>query len=1096
MSIRGTLETFNLCELLQMLAFNQKEGTLVLEAEAGTRTIFLDAGKLAFFEQDPQVSISLTRLARRQGIGAGAELDRALERQASSGRGLLVVMEQLGMIRPAEAAELYKTAAIEQLFEAQLTAVAGFEFVEGRGLLPDGSDGIPAEPALPVEGLLLDLARMLDQWNSVCEVIPGTGEIYEGTGIAVDLAGDEDLDPGLAEEVVRCIDGHRSLDQIAEECHATAYDVTMVAAALFEDGGIRAVPTEGLMTRADDLLARGEAARALPLLQRAIERGDAPLEARLRLADGLEASGETLAAAAELDTFAALSDDHDATTVFEALCRALKLRDGDFATAARVCDYYLRRRPWLQEYRSLANHALRDLIHGATTSGRPTDAAMRLKGYIETGDAPSEDLLLLADLFSAGGARNEAAAALYTRSEELIATDRIPAARAMLRRVLELDPGHADAHRRQSEFEGVRRRRGHRARITMIVILIAVVGGSAGLAWWTFEDTSSTEIAISHLNAHDAVDLAEKRASALINAFAAKCEAARTAAEDQGDLGPAATDLLRDVQAVMLEPAEKLQAYAAEIRRSEASGYGPEHERRYEGLGQRRHVVKARAKAVVDEQAARSRDALNIALKEHKDGNFAEARRQLRAARNLAFNDRSIRADAMRLLGLVDEYYEQFTTAHSAMTEATKKGDLALAFDKGVTALGELLDSDLTRQLPFPVRITSEPAGAEVWLGGLDTGLRTPCLLTYSPFAEDPVVHVRLPGRTGAMERLPSYDLIRRRPEEVRARTPAVHGTLVPGPRWKIREGRADFSAVWGSGSIPIVAGSKGRVVYAAAPADGRLVPGWRQKQTDDPIRLGGRLAGGLEWYIRGHRTFTVRPPSGKKWETQAIGRLERAPLYIKGQLVFVDEMGTLYSFRATTGEPLWRVELGGPPTQQPLAGDHGILIGTMDGSAYRVDPARGGATPLAAKARGPAFVLPVTGGALLVGGGAGGCRFVGKDGAIESRGNAQPSIDRLPWISRQGVAWIEDDGVHWMAADAKSPVRVTGLGSDVLHVAGAENTLFATTADGALRAAYPTQPDQNLWTAPLGGRADTGPLPLGKAVYVLVDGELVAVER
>ena len=37
-----------------------------------------------------------------------------------------------------------------------------------------------------------------------------------------------------------------------------------------------------------------------------------------------------------------------APAVFDALCRALRIREGDLATAARVCDFYLRRRPWLR----------------------------------------------------------------------------------------------------------------------------------------------------------------------------------------------------------------------------------------------------------------------------------------------------------------------------------------------------------------------------------------------------------------------------------------------------------------------------------------------------------------------------------------------------------------------------------------------------------------------------------------------------------------------------------------------------------------------------------------------------------------------------
>ena len=1097
MSIRGTLETFNLCELLQMLAFNQKEGTLVLEAEAGTRTIFLDSGKLAFFEQDPGVNACVERLARRAGIGRDGQLERALERSAESGRSLVVELEAMRLVDASKLGQLTSEAALEQLFEAQLTAVAGFEFLEGRALLPDGSPGIQAQPMLPVEGLLLDLARILDQWNSVCEVIPATGEVYEGTGIAVDIADDAEVDPQLAQEVVSRIDGQRSLDRIARECHATAYEVTMIAAALFEDGGIRAVPTETLMARGEDLLARGEAAQALPLLRRAIERGDAPLTARLRVADALEASGQPVAAAAELDTFAALSDDENAAIVFEALCRSLSLRDGDFATAARACDYYLRRRPWLQDYRSLATHALRDLIHGATTGGRPVDAALRLKGFIEAGDAPGEDLLLLADLFSAGGARQEAAVALFARAEELLATDRVPAARSMLRRVLELDPGHADAHRRQSELAGARRRRGHRTRIMMIVTLILVVGGTAGLAWWSFEDGSSTEISISHMDARDAVELAEKRALASIADFVKRCDESAASAKFDKALARAATDLVQDVQTTMTEPTEKLRAYAADIRRSEAAGYRPEHERRYEALAQRRHVVSAQAKAVVEEQAERARDALKIALKEHKDGQFDEARKQLHAARNLSFGDQATRTDAERLLGLVNEYYLQYLTARDGMVAATKAGSLESAFNTGIAALEQLLDSDLTRKLPFPVRVTSRPEGAQVWLGSEDTGMRTPCVLTYSPFAEDPVVTLRLPGRTGVTARLPGYSQIRRSPGTWKSWTPAVDGELPPGPRWVVHDPSGPFLALWASETMPLVAGGQGRTVYAAAARDGHLVPSQSFRSTSDPIRLGGRLAGGLEWHIRGFRTFSVHPATTKPWDTQALGSLARAPLYLGGRMILVDEMGTLYCYRAQTSEALWRVELGAPPSQAPQAGAHGILIATMNGAAYSIDPAGGTVTSLAAAARGPAYVLPLGEGAVILGGGAGGCRLVARDGTVTVLGDAQPVVTRLPWVGKNGVAWIEGDGVRWLAADGKAPVRVGALGTDVQHVAGSgKGMLYGTAPDGVLRAVDLTKPEQVMWTAPLGGPADTPPLALDNALYVLVEGRLVAIDR
>ena len=48
MTIKGTLETFHLLDLLQMLAFNQKVGTLVLETAQGPRTVYVDSGTFGF----------------------------------------------------------------------------------------------------------------------------------------------------------------------------------------------------------------------------------------------------------------------------------------------------------------------------------------------------------------------------------------------------------------------------------------------------------------------------------------------------------------------------------------------------------------------------------------------------------------------------------------------------------------------------------------------------------------------------------------------------------------------------------------------------------------------------------------------------------------------------------------------------------------------------------------------------------------------------------------------------------------------------------------------------------------------------------------
>ncbi len=1109
MSIKGTLETFNLCELLQMLAFNQKEGTLVLDGEGGARAVYLDDGRLAFMEQDAGIASSLARMARYYEVAEEPQLADAEERAATSGRNLAGVLEAMELVPAEQAQALLRDAFLEQLFECQLTAVAGFEFVEGQALNDDGSEGRPIVPPLPVESLLLDLARMLDHWNTVAASVPGAGEIYEGTGIAVDLGENDEIDPHLAETVIPLLDGRRSLEQIARSVHATPHAVMEIAAALFEGGGIRAVPTDDLVRRAEDLLARGEAAATVALFQRCIDRGDAPLDVRLRLADALEASGNAEAAAAELDTFAALSGDENAPVVFDALTRALRLRGGDLATAARTCDYYLRRRPWLQDFRAVAAQALRSLITAATTQGKPVEAALRLQGFVDCGEAPQEDLVLLADLYAAGGARREAADALYKRAEDLLATDRTSPARQMLRRALELDPGHADARRRTMEIDGVRRRRGHRARIALILLALGGVAAGAGVAWFGYRDTASTELVDAQAQAELGFSESEERARKLIAAFEKDARTVETEGRQDEDLGTRAAKMRADVRAIMAAVGEVLTTYTKAIEEAEASGKVVRHRETLDRMQKRRMLVTKQAGELVTALAANARSALAQAHEHHTAGEFEPTRKLLRAAWSLAFHDSTTRADAARTLAIIDEYFKRYEDLRARMDERTKAGDLKGAFAIGLEGVQELYDSDLTRKLAFPVKVTSTPAGAEVWLGAEDTGLRTPCVLPYSPFANEAgenedardvdtrVLRLRMGGRTPHVTNLPTFAAMRRDAVHLGSYEPAVTATLPEGPRWTVTDTGRGFRALWAGRDLPLAAGDGGHHIFAVAPRDGHVTAGERIDPTRDGIRLAGRFPDGTIWRVTGHRTLTVRTPDGTDWETITISRIEHPPTLVGDDLlVVVDQGGTVYAYKLANGGPTWRVEMDTQPSQRPYASKLGILVATTTGATHRIDPKTGDAKSLVPGLPGTAIAVPFRDGALVLGGGKGGCRLVDADGAVRVIGDARPGVRSAPWLGAEGCAWIDAAGtVQWLGTDAKAPVPAAGLGRDVERLGGGGGLLFGTSVDGRMRAVSVEAPDQVRWSAPLGGRATTDPLRLGGGVYVLVGRRLVALD-
>ena len=209
MTIKGTLETFNLRELLQMLAFNQKVGTLALETDHGPRTVYVEDGRISLVTGDPLPSEGLLRVVRRRGLVAPDRLDRPVQIYRRSGRFLGDVLAEMGLLDQETRRAAYEEAVGELFFELALNEIHRFEFVESKAITPEGHEGEPIEPAIVVESLLLDLTRKLDQWSAYCEVIPGLGEVFEGTGLSVDLTPPRDEVIGLVRTVVGPADAAR-----------------------------------------------------------------------------------------------------------------------------------------------------------------------------------------------------------------------------------------------------------------------------------------------------------------------------------------------------------------------------------------------------------------------------------------------------------------------------------------------------------------------------------------------------------------------------------------------------------------------------------------------------------------------------------------------------------------------------------------------------------------------------------------------------------------------------------------------------------------------------------------------------------------------
>jgi outer membrane protein assembly factor BamB len=263
-----------------------------------------------------------------------------------------------------------------------------------------------------------------------------------------------------------------------------------------------------------------------------------------------------------------------------------------------------------------------------------------------------------------------------------------------------------------------------------------------------------------------------------------------------------------------------------------------------------------------------------------------------------------------------------------------------------------------------------------------------------------------------------------------------------------------------------------------------------------NPVEAGGSIGRTLEWRLMKSRTLEVRRVGGGSWTTSILGRLTRSPAVLGTVMAIVDDGGTVYGCRLDTGEEIWRRSLGASPAQAPLASRLGFLVSATDGSAQAIEPEDGKVRRLQQARPGRTLALPWGDGALLIGGGESGLRKIGPTGAAVPLGTAEPHPSGVYVVTEGAVAWRQEDGVRLLFADGSAPVAASGLGPAPLGLAAGPGTIYSVDAGGTVRAVALSAPQTTLWAVPLGAAPGSALVSAGNALFILVNGGVVAIER
>lgn len=235
MAIEGPLRELGIHDVFQLLDLSRKTGALRVTSELrhNEGKIYFDNGVVVSAEirSNPH---PLGAMLLRTGKITEADLARARDMQQRQGdkRRLGEILVALGVITKGEVERQIRFQIEEVVFEVMSWNEGYFSFAD------EVESTVPTELTvrIPVEALLMEGARRIDEWSRIenrishVGVVPSLAPPPEGGGGELDL-----LPPEW--EVLALIDGERSVRSIATELGRSDFDVAKTLFGL-ESAGV------------------------------------------------------------------------------------------------------------------------------------------------------------------------------------------------------------------------------------------------------------------------------------------------------------------------------------------------------------------------------------------------------------------------------------------------------------------------------------------------------------------------------------------------------------------------------------------------------------------------------------------------------------------------------------------------------------------------------------------------------------------------------------------------------------------------------------------------------------------------------------------
>jgi len=267
MGLHGDLSTLDLTNLLQNLEGARKTGLLTVRDDGEETSLFFEKGQLALIAYPGRAS--LVEYLLESGVAKPAALEAA-KKSKRRGQGLCAALVEAKVLSAEELAAIVRARLTDDACEVLAAGARQFEFteVEGPSEIFDPDERASAL-ALPASPLLLESATRSDHWAMIRELLPSDSATY--TVARPPRAPSDENKARFQAEVVKLVDGARSVREIVAKFPARRFDAYQVLADLAKGQAIRPIPAADLNARILEL-ARRDRKRALALLERGLEQ--------------------------------------------------------------------------------------------------------------------------------------------------------------------------------------------------------------------------------------------------------------------------------------------------------------------------------------------------------------------------------------------------------------------------------------------------------------------------------------------------------------------------------------------------------------------------------------------------------------------------------------------------------------------------------------------------------------------------------------------------------------------------------------------------------------------------------------------------------